>query len=141
MARRRSALSKGGLSRLTSRCRFTVPDVHSQIACGTRLSMSFISGGVSRKWSGHIELARDEGQYRGRRVRDDRVLDAVEIGPVRLPVIRVAHDLDIFLRLEIAEFERAGADRMLAHVARAYMARKDHREAAGERHRKGRLRP
>ena len=69
------------------------------------------------------------------------MFDAVEIRPVRLPVIGVARDLDVFLRLEVDEFERAGADRMLAHVARRDMARIDHREAAGEQHRKRRLRP
>src|SRR5450631_1489374 len=38
---------------------------------------------------GHVELSGDEGQRRGSRITDDRILDTVEIGPIRLPVIGV----------------------------------------------------
>ena len=51
-------------------------------------------------------------------VRDDGVFDAVEIGPSRFPIIGVADELDRLVRLELDEFEWAGADRMLAHFAR-----------------------
>ena len=44
--------------------------------------------------------------------------DALPAGPVRLPVVRVARHLDRLVRLELDQFEWAGADRMLAHVAR-----------------------
>jgi hypothetical protein len=40
-------------------------------------------------WPGHVEVPGDKCQYRGRQITDDRILDAVEIGPVRLPVIWV----------------------------------------------------
>jgi len=36
---------------------------------------------------GHVEIAGNEGEDRGRAVRDDRVVDAVEIGSAGLPVI------------------------------------------------------
>src|SRR5262249_12107027 len=65
-----------------------------------------------------VVFAGDEGQKARRDVLDDRVFDAVEIGPARLPVVRVAGHGDRLVRLEIDEFERAGADRMFAHVAR-----------------------
>jgi hypothetical protein len=43
--------------------------------------------------------------------------------------------------LEFDKFERAGADRSLAHVARLNVARIDRRIPAGESRQKGRLRP
>ena len=46
IARRRSRLSKGGLSRLISRLRLMLPGVSSQIACGSWLFASFKSGTV-----------------------------------------------------------------------------------------------
>ena len=58
----------------------------------------------------------------GRRFPDP-VFDAVEIRPARLPVIRVAGELDVLVRLVVDEFEWASADRMLAHVAWRDMAR------------------
>ena len=67
---------------------------------------------------GHVELAGREGQLPGRLVLDDRPFDAVEIGPVLFPVVGIARDLDVFVRLEFDELERSGADRMLPHVAR-----------------------
>ena len=59
-------------------------------------------------------------------------LDAIEIRPARLPVIRVARHRDDLVRLELDEFEGAGADRMAAHVARRDMARIDRRPARGQ---------
>jgi len=47
IARRRSGLSKGGLSRLTSTLRLTFAATVSQITCGAWLLMSFICGVVT----------------------------------------------------------------------------------------------
>src|SRR5215469_17074904 len=67
---------------------------------------------------GHVELAGNESQCRGRPVTDNCIFDAVEIGAVLLPVIGISCYPDVFVRLELDEFERAGADRMLTHVSR-----------------------
>src|SRR5260370_31040282 len=48
--------------------------------------------------------------------------DAVEIRSALLPIIRVSGNLDVFVRLELDEFERAGADWFAAHIARRNMA-------------------
>ena len=72
---------------------------------------------------GHVELAGDKGERLGRAVRDDGPLDTVEIGPARLPVIRVLRKSYVIVRLELDEFEWARADRMRAHVARGHVAR------------------
>src|SRR5580692_8477509 len=84
---------------------------------------------------------RNEGQDGRRQVFDDRVLDAVEIRPVLLPVIRVSCYLDVLVRLELDEFERAGADGVLAHVACRDVAGIDRREPGSESGEEGRLRP
>ena len=89
----------------------------------------------------HVELAGDEGEDRRRAVRDDGIFDAVEIRPPRLPVIRVARDFDVLVRFVVDKFEWAGADRMLAHVARRHVARVDRRIARGEQCEQRRLRP
>jgi len=78
---------------------------------------------------------------RRRHVEDYRKLDAVEIRPAVLPVIRVARHCDPFVRLELDEFERAGADRMLSHLGRRDMARIDYRTAGSEQSDKRRLWP
>src|ERR1700730_5399418 len=57
------------------------------------------------------------------------------------PVIEVSCDLDRLVWLEFHEFERTGADRMRAHVARGHVARIDRGKAGGEQGDKGRLRP
>ena len=72
---------------------------------------------------------------------DDVPLDAVEIRPARLPVIRVSRRPDHLVRLELDEFERARADRMGAHLARRHMAGIDRRPAGGEQRKQCRLRP
>jgi len=69
------------------------------------------------------------------------VFDTVEIGPAWLPIILVARDLDRFTGPEVEKLEGPGSDRMLPHLMRRHMARVDHREPAGERHQKCRLRP
>src|SRR5580704_13181253 len=71
----------------------------------------------------------------------DHVFDAVEIRPARLPVIRVAGELDVLVRLVVDEFEWAGADRMLAHGAWRDMARIDRGISRGEQRQQGRLWP
>src|SRR6202047_283593 len=83
-------------------------------------------------WKGHVELSRNEGQDGRRQVFDDRVLDAVEIWPVLLPVIWVSCYLDILVRLERDEFDRAGSDRVLAQVACRHVAGIDRREPGSE---------
>jgi hypothetical protein len=47
-----------------------------------------------------------------------RAIDAVEIGPARLPIIGVAGQFDRLVRLEFDEFEGARTDRVLPHLAR-----------------------
>jgi hypothetical protein len=89
----------------------------------------------------HVELAGDKGERAGPGIRDDRRFDTVEIGPTGLPVIRVLHHLDAFVRLEFEEFERPGADRMLAHLRRRHMAGIDRRQPGGEQRDQVGLRP
>src|SRR5580692_10205563 len=139
IARRISGSLKGGLSRLISRLRLMPPGVTSQIAAGARLVMSFISG--MDRGCDPIGLPSDEGQVRGRQVADDRELDAVEIGPPALPVIRVAGQRDPLVRLKLDKSKGSGADGMLPHLGRSNMARIDHRITRGQQHDKGRLRP
>src|SRR5204862_7761740 len=71
----------------------------------------------------------------------DRILDAVEIGPARLPVIRVARDLDVLVRLELDKLERPRADRVLPHLRRRHVAGVDRRIAGSQERDKRRLRP
>src|SRR5262249_12782652 len=89
----------------------------------------------------HIELPGNKRQVRSRRLLDDRVFDPVEIRPVFLPVIRVAGDFNAVIGLELDELERAGADRMLAHLRRRAMTGIDRREPAGKQHRESGLWP
>src|SRR5207253_11214398 len=56
------------------------------------------------------------------------------------PVIWIARQRDPFVGLEFDEFERAGADRMLTHLVRRYVAWINHRKAGGEQRDKRRLR-
>src|SRR6202040_1738452 len=56
----------------------------------------------------------------------------IEIWPAGFPVFGIPRQLDRFVRLEFDEFERAGTDRMLAHVARRHVARIDRREPGSE---------
>src|SRR5215472_10092699 len=78
-----------------------------------------------------IEPAGDEAQDARRQARDDRPLDAVEIGPIRFPVLGVFGNPNQLVRPEFDEFERAGADRMRAHVARRDVTGVDRRPAGG----------
>ena len=77
----------------------------------------------------------------GRAVRDDGELDAVEMRQALLEIIGVADQLDRFVGLELDEFERAGADRVGAHVGGRHMAGIDRRIAGGEQRQQRRLRP
>ena len=88
----------------------------------------------------HVELAGDKRECLGRPVRDDRPLDAIEVGPAGLPVVRVLDHPDVFVWLEFGEFEGPGTDRVGAHVARIDMARIDRRHTARQQHQKRRLR-
>src|SRR5580704_4645223 len=85
--------------------------------------------------------SRQRRQYRCRQVADDRILDAVEIRPALLPVIRVARRFDVLVRLERDKFKWARADRMLAHVARRNMTGIDRGISGSEQREKGPLRP
>src|SRR4029077_19375326 len=89
----------------------------------------------------HVYLAGNKGKVARRHVSDDYPFDAVEIGPVRFPVIEVLGEPDHFVRLEFDEFERAGAHRTAAHVAWADMAGIDRCPAGGQQCQEGRLRP
>ena len=80
----------------------------------------------------HVELAGDERQYPGRPVGDDAPVDGIEIRTAFAPVIRVAHELHGFVALELHELERAGADRLRAHVLSGYVTRIDRCVAGGE---------
>ena len=88
-----------------------------------------------------VVLAGDERQVARRAVRHDLPLDAVEIRPAGLPVIRVLRGLDDFVRPELDKFEGAGADRVSAHLPRRHMARIDRRPARGQQRQQRRLRP
>jgi hypothetical protein len=130
-ARRRSGLSKGCASRLTSRLVLALLGTRSQTACGAWL----------RVGKGQFELAGGEGEDRGRAVGDDRVFDTVEIGPPRLPVTGIADQPDALVRLELDKFKRAAADRVLPYVARRDVAWIDRRVARGDQRQDRRLRP
>src|SRR5207248_2955328 len=72
---------------------------------------------------GHVELAGNKGERLSGTIWNDRPLDAVEIWPARLPVIRVLRKSYVVVWLELDEFEWARANRMRAHVARRHVAR------------------
>src|SRR5207248_4778111 len=85
--------------------------------------------------------AGDKRQGSRRDIRHDLPLDPVEIGPARLPVIRVAHRLNHLVWPELRELERASADRMGAHLARWHMAGIDWRPSGCQQREQSRLRP
>src|SRR5437667_11740827 len=85
IARRRSGLSKGGSFRLTIRLRATFAVTTWQMACGA----SFLTSPSCGYPEIDIILTGDERQEPRRYVLDDRVFDAVEVGPVLFPIIRV----------------------------------------------------
>src|SRR5260370_6383908 len=89
----------------------------------------------------HVELAGDEGEDRGRAVRDYRVFDTVQIRSPRLPVSRVALHLDRLVGLVFDKFEGTRANWVAAHVSCRDMARIDRRIPGGEQGEEGRLRP
>ena len=139
IARRNSGLSNGGTSRLTSRLRATFGIVH--VADRLRHLVLDVLQLRHRHAEIDVLLAGHERQQPGRDVLDDPVFDAVEIGPPRFPVIRVAGHRDRLVRLELDEFERPGADRMLPHLRRRYVARIDRRPAGRQHRQQRRLRP
>ena len=141
MALRSSRLLNGGFSRLMIRLVLTLIGAISQIG-GRVLRLDVLDQRrrhLGRK--GHVDLAGDEGEHRGRAIADDRVFDAVEIRQALLPIVRILRELDRFVLLELDELERTGADRMRAHLRRRDVAR-IHRRIAGREHRQQRgLRP
>src|SRR6516165_845236 len=84
----------------------------SQIACGACARTSFSCGTVTPKYTSS-----------------------------RLPVIRVAHYLDGFVRPELGKLEWAGADRMQPHLLRRDVARIDRRPPGRQHRQERRLRP
>src|SRR5882672_5597718 len=104
-ARRSSGLSNGGAVWLTISVRLPVATVVSQIACGAWLLTSFKNGIETPYGKGHVDFPGGERQHPRREVGDDRVLDAVEIGPARLPIVRIAGQPDQLVWLIFNELE------------------------------------
>ena len=121
IARRNCALSNGGASRLIEHVARDVRDEH----VADRLRHLALDVLQLRHRDAEIDVfvAGEERQQPRRDVGDDAVFDAVEIGLARFPVIRVADHRDRLVRLELDEFERPGADRMLPHLRRRDVAR------------------
>ena len=69
---------------------------------------------------GDIEFGGEGRQIARRDLPHDRVFDAVEVWLSRFPVIRILGEFDVSVRLELAEFEGAGANRVLPHLARRH---------------------
>lgn len=69
-----------------------------------------------------------------------RPFNAVEIGTARLPIVFVAYQLDRFIWFVRDELERSGADWMLPHHVRRYMAGVNRRIPRGKQGNKGGLR-
>src|SRR6202021_287051 len=86
-----------------------------------------------------IEIAGEERQIARPDLAHDGEVDPVEIAPPGLPIIGVFGQPDIFVRLEPDEFERSGADRMLALLRRRDVAGVDWRPARGEQRQYSRL--
>src|SRR5712671_1356558 len=75
------------------------------------------------------------------RLSISRELDAVEIGPVFFPIVGIPRQLDRLVGFELDEPERAGADRVRAHLGRRDVAGIDRRITRGEQSQQRRLRP
>ena len=87
-------------------------------------------GNVGRKRQ--VEIAGGEGKDAGGAVLDDLDVDAVEIGPALLEVIRIADQADRIAALEFDEFERPGSDRAGAHHILRHVAGVDRRISGSE---------
>src|SRR5262249_50681237 len=90
---------------------------------------------------GAVEFTGGKSEDRSGRVGHKRVFDRVEVRAPRLPIIGVADYLDRFIGFELDKLERASADRMGAHVARADVTGVDRRPARSEQCYEGDLRP
>src|SRR6266481_3489099 len=137
IARRSSGLSKGGAFRLTSRLRGTFPVYMVQIAAAPGSLHPSIA---HRDAEIHVVIAGDEGKQPRGHILDDPMFDAVKMGPPGFPVIRIARHLDHLVGPELDKFERAGADGVGPHVARADMTGINRRPAGGQHLQNGRLR-
>ena len=140
MARRILGSLNGAASRLTRRFVVTFAATNSQIALGACRMICFATGGVASPTEREVDLAGDKGQGAGCETGNDAPLDGVEIGPPRLPIVWVAHELDRVVGLELHELERPGADRVEAHVLGLPMARIDGPHAGGQQRDQRRLR-
>src|SRR5215471_3362076 len=120
-ARRRSGSLNGGVSRFIITLRLTLTGTSWQIASGAWF-FTLLTTGTCKKKEVISTLPAPNAQHTCRDVLDDLILDAVEVGPALLPVVRVSRDFDRLVRLEFDKFERAGADGIGAHIARADMA-------------------
>src|SRR5215468_6286146 len=136
-ARRSSGLSNGGFAGLMIRLRAPLSVVIVQVASATWLLMSRNSG---------IETPYDKVMSTlsamNIRLRVATLeFEPVEIWSPRPPVIGVAGQFDVFVRLIFDKFERAGADRVLPHLRGRDVAGIDRRNAGSEQHQKIGLRP
>ena len=113
----------------------------SQIALGSCFLMSVIKRLRHFGREGHVDFAGDEGKHRGCAVRNDGELDAVQIWQAFFPIILVLRELDRLVLFELDKFERAGADRMGAHLRGCHVARIHRRIAGGEHGEQRGLRP
>src|SRR6266851_2871614 len=127
IARRSTGLSNGGAF-VTRRVALPFIGLTSQIACGAWLRTSLTSGIDTSYGKVMSNLPAAKARIAVERLAII-VFDAVEIGPPRLPVIRVARHLDRLVGFVFDESERPGADRLTAHLARRNVARINRRIA------------
>src|SRR6516165_4932346 len=112
---------KGRSGRIDEQCARQIPglDFADRLR---RLSLEILQCRDAHIQRNHVKLPGKKGQVARTGFAHDRVFDAVEVRPARFPVMRVFRHFDLFVMLERDEFERAGTDRMLAHLARRHMA-------------------
>ena len=130
IARRNCGLSKGGLSIVDQQVTID-PFARFQLADRLRrLALDVFHQRHRQPPNGKVmsNLPAMKARLAVAEILDDRIFDAIEIRPPRLPVIRVAGHLNVLVGLVLDEFEGAGADRMLAHLVRRHMAGIDRRE-------------
>ena len=89
---------------------------------------------------GDVVIAGRERQHPRGAAVDHPEGDLVEIRPVLLPVIGIAHQADRVAAVEFDQPERPGADRFGAHGRLRHVAGIDRRKRARQQHRQARLR-